>query len=281
MEKKRKISKKTVLKIITVVLAVILVAFWACLAYLHLNASDSGSWAEAGVKFIAHRGYSNKYFQNTLQAFDAAADEIFFQGIETDIRRTADGVFVCSHDDDPFVDKSVKISSSNYGDIKNLPLDLSKAEEGVDITAVYCISTLSEYLNVLRRCRKTAFIELKTDFGKAEAIELTKEVFAVLSYSSVVFCSFYKDVLDIIYNEYPYADIQLFTSKKFNAFLYTQLGYNICVNKKILKNDAAIKRSHKKDCWIGAYTVNDADEAKRLMKMGIDYITCDGVIEGL
>lgn len=262
-----------------ILLTVLLVAFWGVLAFIQVNKTESGSWNEdSGTKFIAHRGYSTKYFQNTVQAFEAAGKESFFQAIETDVRMTKDGVFVCSHDDDPFVDSSVLISKSDYKDIKDLPLDVSKEKADIDKTENYRIPTLAEYLNICYESRKGAFVELKVDFENKEAKRVFDEVNAVLNYKDFVFCSFYKDVLDRIYEYKSFASIQLFTANSTKAFFYTKMGYNICVNKKLLKNDERIKRAHKGDVWIGAYTVNDVEEARRLIKMGVDYLTCDCVL---
>ncbi len=274
------LNKKFLTSAAIILLTVLLVAFWCVLAFIQVNKTESGSWNEReGTEFIAHRGYSDKYFQNTVQAFEAAGKEKFFQGIETDVRMTKDGVFVCSHDDNPFVDNSVFISKSDYKDIKDLPLDVSKEKADIDKAQEYRIATVKEYLYVCLENRKKAFIELKVDFEEAEAKRIFNEVNSVLNYNRYVFCSFYKGVLDRIYDYKTYASIQLFTADSTNAFFYTKMGYNICVNKKLLKNDGRVKRAHKNNVWIGAYTVNDAAEAAKLVAMGVDFITCDRVLE--
>ena len=50
-------------------------------------------------KFVAHRGYSNGAPENTVPAFELAGENGFW-GIETDIQESADGVFMCMHDED-------------------------------------------------------------------------------------------------------------------------------------------------------------------------------------
>ena len=52
------------------------------------------------TKLIAHRGVSGLECENTAAAFVAAGNRSYF-GIETDIWRTADGQFLCNHDDRP------------------------------------------------------------------------------------------------------------------------------------------------------------------------------------
>ena len=51
------------------------------------------------VCFIAHRGYSGKYLQNTEEAFIEAVRH-GSGGIETDVRVTKDGVLVVNHNDE-------------------------------------------------------------------------------------------------------------------------------------------------------------------------------------
>ena len=48
---------------------------------------------------IAHRGRHDKYFENTLKAFETAARGDYF-GIETDIHLTKDNYWVVHHDPD-------------------------------------------------------------------------------------------------------------------------------------------------------------------------------------
>ena len=48
-------------------------------------------------RFIAHRGFAPVAPENTLAAFTAAGERAFW-AIETDVRRTRDGVLVCCHD---------------------------------------------------------------------------------------------------------------------------------------------------------------------------------------
>lgn len=54
--------------------------------------------AEHGVWVVAHRGASARHGESSPEAFEAAiADGA--DAVETDVRRSADGVFVCHHDE--------------------------------------------------------------------------------------------------------------------------------------------------------------------------------------
>ena len=47
---------------------------------------------------LGHRGYSDQYSENTMLAFSKAI-ESGFDGIETDVHKTKDGVLVLCHDE--------------------------------------------------------------------------------------------------------------------------------------------------------------------------------------
>ncbi len=47
---------------------------------------------------FGHRGYSDQYSENTMLAFSKAI-ESGFDGIETDVHKTKDGVLVLCHDE--------------------------------------------------------------------------------------------------------------------------------------------------------------------------------------
>lgn len=279
---RKRITKKKAIQIATVIVAILLAMFYSVLAFITVNGvADAGARDEnAGTRFIAHRGYSAAYFDNTSQAFGAAARESFFQGIETDVRRTADGIFVCSHDENPFADKSIKIQEHTYDEIKELPLDTSGASPGADLSQEYRIATFSEYLTACSVYRKTAFVEIKQSLTREETVELVKQAYKVTGWKETVFGSFDRTVIEYVLSEYGYAKTMVFTGSGVKAFFYMRMGHNIGVNKSALSEGSRlIKQAHKAESFVNAYTVNDAEEAKRLMRMGVDYITTDTALE--
>ena len=94
--------RKTIIKISAIVLCALAViigcGFGITYAVLSAGAKNLPEDYSIGknVKFIAHRGLSGEYYENSEQAFRAAADSDFFYGIEADIYFPADGVAVCA-----------------------------------------------------------------------------------------------------------------------------------------------------------------------------------------
>lgn len=276
----RKKIRRSAAIAITVALFFVLSGVWVYLAVLHLNGAPFNNRdvlaGGPGTRFIAHRGYSYKYFDNTKEAFEEACKREFFYAVETDVRKTADGVYVCSHADNPFSDENISIADSDFDRIKDLSLDLDKALPGVDKSKEYRIARFIDYLEICSSGDKVAVVELKQNFSEIEIVELMNLAFAFLPKERVIFASFDRRSIERVLNADCYCPAQVFASKKSKAENYLKMNYNICVNKKLLKKDVKlIKKAHKRNCFIGVYTIDDAEEAKRLEDAGVDFITTD------
>ena len=94
---------------------------------------------------IAHRGWSGRYPENTLPAFEKAL-ELPVDGLEFDLRRTADGEIVISHEAD------VGMHSNGTGLIKDLTLkELKKLDFGIKKNEMFA-GTRSEERRVGKEC---------------------------------------------------------------------------------------------------------------------------------
>ena len=73
------------------------------------------------MKIMAHRGYSGKYPENTMLAFEKAA-ESGCDGIELDVHETRDGVLVVFHDDtlERTTDGSGRLCDHSYDELRRL-----------------------------------------------------------------------------------------------------------------------------------------------------------------
>jgi glycerophosphoryl diester phosphodiesterase len=118
-------------------------------------------------KIFAHRGFSSKYPENTMPAFEAAVD-IGADGIEIDVQFTADKQIVITHDE--MLDRTTGtkgfVYNSTYDDLKML--DFSKPLEGFAPTR---IPLLSELLELLKDRDTLLNIELKNSVLEYEGLE--------------------------------------------------------------------------------------------------------------
>ena len=102
------------------------------------------------MRVAAHRGFSEKYPENTMEAFRAAleagADEI-----ETDVRVSADGELVLIHDEtaDRTTDGTGKICEMTLAELKKLDAGIKKGAEFVYFKGknkIYAYFSISVFL---------------------------------------------------------------------------------------------------------------------------------------
>ena len=81
---------------------------------------------EKVFNLIAHRGFSERSPENTIQSFDLALKE-GFNNFEFDVQLTKDKIPVVIHDSDLIRTTGIKgiISEKNYSEIKSLMLKIT------------------------------------------------------------------------------------------------------------------------------------------------------------
>lgn len=86
--------------------------------------------SEKNIYVAAHRGWSEKYPENTMIAFKKAI-ELGVDQIETDIRMTSDGELVCIHDDtvDRTTNGKGKVCELSFEELRSLDAGILKGEE--------------------------------------------------------------------------------------------------------------------------------------------------------
>lgn len=112
-------------------------------------------------KLIAHRGLAASCPPNSLAAFRKAG-EAGFWAIETDIRKTRDGRYVCIHDAsvDGMFDGSGAVSEQSFDVLRRLSYGGAWRGPGRDFGPM---PSLEEYLEVCRDYGCHPFLETKTD----------------------------------------------------------------------------------------------------------------------
>lgn len=278
----KKTNVKRIILSVTASVLFLCVTFWFALtAYIHVNYHTSIDYKEGVVtKYVAHRGLSSEYYQNTYDAFFFASNGTFFGGIECDIWRTLDGVWVCCHDDTPFVDKTVKVSENNFADIENLPLDITDRGEFVDGDKDIFITTYAKYLSIMRYTRKKAFVEIKYQYSQEIISELVEYTADKTVISRVVFCSFNKKVIDRVIYKNKLVTVMVLSNVLNISYLYAKMGFSLGLNKTLLdKRQSRIELLHDNNSFVYVYTVNTSEEAQKYEDMGVDYIATDYVLD--
>ena len=219
------------------------------------------------LRFIAHRGLSSQYAENTEAAFLAAAKSPFFYGIETDVYFTTDDVAVCAHDDNAFQDGSVRITESIYAEIENLPLkESSYGFSGSEIC------TFVAYLSICRQYDKVAVIELKQPSIDSEQIKTLIKLAKYYCDDRFVLISFSSQQVKMAEQTDASVVTQHLSGNSSTGRMSLLQGYNVSLSKGAV-NAALIRSAHRKGREVGVWTVNTIEEISRLAALGVDYVT--------
>jgi len=229
------------------------------------------------MKYIAHRGLSSLAPENTIPAFELAAEHDLFFGIECDIQTTSDYQFVIMHDDSLLrmakVDKMVKdMTLEEIGEIK------IKSGSKIRSYSEIHVPTLDTYLSICRDYQKTAIIEVKV----IHDITLLNELISLIeSYEglSIVLISSNINYLKYL-RAITHYELQLVIEKLSDSILYdcrvNKIDFAL---KKTIINHKLVLKLKKQGFKINVWTVNTLLEAKRFQSMGIDYLTTDRALK--
>lgn len=166
---------------------------------------DSGALND--VKIWAHRGCSLKNPENTLTAFEKAAQLEGITGIEFDVQLTKDGEIVVIHDE------RVDRTTDGTGNVCDYTLEELKKLSIAGDDGSYSIPTLREVLELLMPyCKNNGLrlnIELKNSIVRYEGME-QKVIDVVSEYgleSYVVYSSFNHDSIGLVRQLIADADV--------------------------------------------------------------------------
>lgn len=226
---------------------------------------------QSKISLIAHRGFSSQAPENTAAAIEKAAD-YGFDTVEIDIRQTADGVWVVSHDDDisDMTDKSGSISSYTYYDLITATVDNGANHESyTDLK----ILTLEEALSLCLKHNIKPMIEIKsyTAEGLDSLIELVDKNGFTESCSII---SFDRSVLDEIRLRNDkitlYALVSKLNFKNLEACLDDPtIGVSFNGNSKV-NTQKKIKELQAAGIPLACWTVDNAEVIEKYYAMGVN-----------
>lgn len=224
------------------------------------------------AKIIAHRGLSGIEAENTNAAFIAAGNRSYY-GIETDIRKTKDGVYAVNHDGNllRIAGNKAVIEENTFDELSKIVFfDKDGSKERNDLR----ITTLDNYIKLCKKYDKQSILELKSDFNDDDIKEITGIVKKYGYLDRVTYISFYYDPLLRIRSLYPNASVQFLfreitdeiTEKLNRDRIDVDVKYNALTKTSI---DMFHSMGLKVNCW----TVDEKDIAEELIKLGVDFIT--------
>ncbi len=236
--------------------------------------------ASAAPKIIGHRG-SAWGVENTAEAFINGAKE-GYDCLETDIKVTKDGKFVCWHDDNlSLTPSNPTIYTTNYSDLKSLTLTQTKG--GVTYTGTIC--TLEEYLDICKQYNVTPIIELKwaTGINSNDQSNMDEFMQVVIDKGFRNKCYIFtsmKPCLQYVKTNYPDVETMLLCySENFDSSLQWCIA-NDChigtdVGTEITK--AGVKKYHDVGLLVNAWTIDSKSTYDTYAGYGCDFITTNSL----
>jgi glycerophosphoryl diester phosphodiesterase len=234
--------------------------------------------ATKSIWTIAHRGASGHAPENTMAAFRRAV-ELGARFIETDLQITRDAQVIAIHD------FTLDRTTSGKGQVHLLPLDQIRALDagawfaghGEGSFAGERVPTLTEILDFAKEQDVIFYLEIKS--GPAWGVE--HAVVAALrdqnASARVVILSFDPSALDTVHRldstmmtgflcEHPTNDLVERT---------VRAGARQLVARGDLITPAVVEKSHHAGLQVVAWTMNEADQMRRLIAAGVDGIITD------
>lgn len=240
--------------------------------------------------FIAHRGYSAMAPENSIAAYKLACQN-GFGGVECDIRRTKDGVFVLSHDAslDRIYGVKTTISESFFSTLENYIMI------GGNYFNIYNnehLPTLDSYLTLIKSYPNThAIIDIKADYSKAHLKDLFDQVSSYHINDRVEFITTHPtnltELKEIFEQEYgsdlsQYPQLALLVNSPEEKVSGTGVpcsdwciknNFNISCNYTQMDRDF-VDKMHDHDLSVGTFTISDFNTAYNAIKtLGVDSLT--------
>lgn len=280
--KEKKWSKKKKIVVITLsvllTLIVLVVIAGVCVLNWYCKTEDYTLLkTQQQVTLVAHRGYRAVAPENTTAAFEEAGKAGFW-GAECDIYRTADGVWIVSHDTHTYrmMDQSAWVEKKTYDELMEMTVDNgSNIEDYPDLK--FC--SLEEYLRICRDYNMVAVIELK---GKKNTEHYDEIIDLVEQYEvDSVYISFHFENLQKIreltdsqvyylVQEIEDEDIEL-------AKTLENCGIDFNGEKEANFENGMIQKCMDNGLAVGAWTIDDTELLDKLVDNGVTLITTDNI----
>ena len=197
------------------------------------------------TQFVAHRGMSGLERENTASAFVGAGNRTYY-GIETDIRMSSDGKYICCHDGSTrrVADVDVSIADTTFEKLREIRLS---DKDNISDRGDLILPTPYEYMKI---------------FEDGEYLDNT------------CFIAFEINNLDLVKKLRPEQKCQ-YLIHDWNDDLPKMLSrrkmgldiYNGSLTKE------RVEALHENGVDVNCYTVDDPERAGELISWGVDYIT--------
>ena len=248
------------------------------------------------VQFIGHQG---SYYgaPNSEEAFLYAARTLQYQALETDVKQTKDGVFVCCHDD---TFGGLTIANTNWEDLKEVVISSSRTQgypsqyNEMPGTGKYTakICTLERYLEICKEYGIYAVVELKGSPGISNSDQSRMdELMALIEQEdmlnqTIFLASAYNCLIWVKQNGYDYIPCQYLVDSFASETVFERcktygLDVSGCVtygNGQTENTAEWVARYQDAGIKVSTYTFtqwSDYKDVQKWINIGVDFVTVD------
>lgn len=205
------------------------------------------------ILILGHRGAA-QILENTIPSF-AKALEMGADGVELDVRQTADGELVVVHS--PVVN-NMALNVSSYEDIRHLP-------DGHEVPL---------FKDVLKQFGKKSFldIEFKSPGFEGAAVELIRKY---ANPNKVMVSAFDTSTLNKVHDLYPEIALGFIYNRTQDEEQWHNCPVDYVIPQFRLASREMIEEVHGEGLKVVPWTVNEENEIDRLIELGVDGIISD------
>lgn len=226
------------------------------------------------VELIAHRGLSSLERENTCPAFVAAGNRQSYFGIETDVRRTADGHYILLHDDTTASHSKCDLHPDQCTLEELRQVIFSDVDGTFDRTDIR-VPTLQDYVRICKKYGKIGVLEFKDgDMPRDELEDILGIIRAEDYMDGIIFIDFCLNNLKMLREIMPDHPAQWLRWDWQDEYLDELIRYNLdldiyygALSKETIDRVKAAGRK------INIWTCDNADEAAKFIDYGVDFIT--------
>lgn len=224
------------------------------------------------VRMVAHRGLSGLEKENTNAAFVAAGNRSYF-GIETDVRKTADGKFVLNHDNHfkRVAGENLVVEESTAKLVHSVQLpDIDGTKDRVDLHP----AKLENYISICKKYEKKCILELKDQVTREDLEAMIRVIEGFAYLENVIFISFVYENLVLLRELLPAQPAQYLAFELNDEIIKMAVDADVDVNIRHQKlTPELIEKAHAAGRKVNCWTVNTREEGERLAAWGVDFIT--------
>lgn len=234
------------------------------------------TWAWKPI-FIGHRG-SYMGVMNTVEAYNNGVDHYGYQGLECDVRVTADGYYVISHNETTnAVGGNLTVANATLAQLQ--AETYTQTRGGVTYTGHIC--TVAEYLDICVEKDVIPVVELKwttginnNDMSNFPGLAALIEEKG-LTHKAIILTSM-RNSLEYVRTNFPALKCQFLCNSNWSTHFdwIVQWGLMPSIEAGCL-DKYTVKRFHDKGLDVAVWTVNSLANYKLYGEMGVAMITCD------